>query len=445
MKVDGPPDRFLVGLAVLSLLDEVAGDTALVCLVDDAQWLDQVSAQTLAFVARRLLAERIALVFAARAPGDTDELAGLPELVVGGLGDNDARALLDSVIQGPVDERVRDRIVAETRGNPLALTELTSALTPAELAGGFGLPDARPLTSRIEQSYVRRLHSLPADAQLLVLTAAAEPLGDATLLWRAADRLGITAGAAPPAADAGLIEIGARVRFPHPLVRSAAYRAASPAERQRVHGALADATDRVLDPDRCAWHRALAATMPDEEVASELERSAGRAQARGGLAAAAAFLQRAADLTPDPARRAARALTAAQAMHVAGAPGVAADLLTTVQPGVVDDLQFARAELLRARLAFASSRGSDAPPLLLKAARQLEALDAKLARETYLDAISAAIFAGRLALGAGLREVAEAVREAPAPRRRRPPTPPTCCWTASRASSRSATRMAPRS
>ena len=256
LKVDGPPDRFLVGLAVLSLLDEVAGDTALVCLVDDAEWLDQVSAQTLAFVARRLLAERIALVFAARAPGDTDELAGLPELVVGGLGDNDARALLDSVIQGPVDERVRDRIVAETRGNPLALTELTSALTPAELAGGFGLPDARPLTSRIEQSYVRRLHSLPADAELLVLTAAAEPLGDATLLWRAADRLGITAGAAPPAADAGLIEIGARVRFPHPLVRSAAYRAASPAERQRVHGALADATDRVLDPDRCAWHRA---------------------------------------------------------------------------------------------------------------------------------------------------------------------------------------------
>ena len=306
------PDRFLVGLAVLSLLSDVAEERPLVCVVDDAQWLDRASAQALAFVARRLVAESVAVVFAVRESGDEQDLTGLPELVVHGLADADARALLASVITGPLDERVRDRIVAETRGNPLALLELPRGLTPAELAGGFGLPDAPALSGRIEESFRRRLTPLPPATRLLLLVAAAEPVGDPVLVWRAAERLGVGVEAAAPAEAAGLVEFGGRVRFRHPLVRSAVYRAASPEARQRVHRALAEATDPDLDPDRRAWHRAHATPGLDEEVAAELERSAGRAQARGGLAAAAAFLQRAAELTPDagapgPARAGRRA------------------------------------------------------------------------------------------------------------------------------------------
>ncbi len=282
-----PPDRFLVGLAVLSLLADVAEERPLVCLVDDAQWIDRVSAQTLAFVARRLLAERIALVFAVRESSESDEFVGLPELAVRGLNDFDARALLDSVLKSPVDGPVRDRFVAETRGNPLALLELSLELTPAEIAGGFGLPDARPLSSRIEEGFARRLRPLPAETRRLLLAAAAEPIGDVTLLWRAADRLGIGTEAASVAEEAGLIEIGTRVRFRHPLVRSASYRSESHQDRQEVHRALADVTDPDVDPDRRAWHLAHATQGPDEDVASELERSAGRAQTRGGLAAAA--------------------------------------------------------------------------------------------------------------------------------------------------------------
>jgi hypothetical protein len=296
------PDRFLVGLAVLSLLSAGAEERPLVCLVDDVQWLDQSCRQALAFVARRLMAEPVALVFAVREPSDTHELAGLPELAVEGLGDRDARLLLESAAPGPLDEQVRDRIVAETRGNPLALLELPRGLSPAELAGGFGLPYASPLASRIEQSFLRRLRSLPPETQRILLIAAAEPVGDPLLLWRAADLLGIPASAAAPAAAAGLLRLGVRAVFRHPLVRSATYRLADLDERRRVHSALAEATDREADPDRRAWHRAQAASGPDEEIAGELEHSADRAQARGGLAAAAAFLDRAVALTPDPAR-----------------------------------------------------------------------------------------------------------------------------------------------
>src|SRR5271170_63480 len=416
----GPvPDRFLVGLAVLSLLSEVAERQPLLCVVDDAQWLDRASAQALAFVARRLLADPVALVFAAREEGE--EFRGLPELTVGGLGDGDARELLSSVIGGPLDERVRDRIVAETRGNPLALLELPRGVTPAELAGGFGLPGVpgvahvRGSAGRIEESFRRRVEVLPAGTRRLLLVAAAEPVGEPALVWRAAERLGIGAGALAPAADAGLLTIGERVTFRHPLVRSAVYRAASPAGRRAAHQALADATDPRADPDRRAWHRAQAAPGPDEDVASELERSAGRAQARGGLAAAAAFLERSAALTLDPARRAERALAAAQAKYQAGAFDTAPVLLATAEGGPPDPLRRARADLLRGQIAFSSSRGSDAPPLLLKAARQFEPLDSRLARETYLDALAAATFAGRLALGGGMREVAEAARMAPPP------------------------------
>ena len=298
-----PPDRFMVGLAVLSLLADVAEERPFICIVDDAQWLDHVSAQTLAFVARRLLAERLGLIFALREPTDAHVLDGLPELVLGGLAAEDARLLLDATIPGPLDERVLDRILGEAGGNPLALLELPRGLKPIAVAGGFGLPGELPLTSRIEQGFVRRLEPLPAETRRLVLLAAAEPVGDVTLLWRAAELLGIGPDAAAPAQAAGLVEIGARVRFRHPLVRSAAYRAAPAPERREVHRALAEATDAQLDPDRRAWHRAYAAEGPDEAVAGELERSAGRAQARGGLAAAAAFLEQATALTPDPAQR----------------------------------------------------------------------------------------------------------------------------------------------
>jgi DNA-binding CsgD family transcriptional regulator len=413
------PDRFLVGLAVLSLLAEAGEERPLLCVIDDAQWLDLASAQALGFVARRLLAEPVALVVAAREPGK--EFTGLPELVVGGLGDGDARELLGSVISGPLDERVRERIIAETRGNPLALLELPHGSTPAELAGGFGLPDAPGLAGRIEDSFRRRLEALPPATRQLLLVAAAEPAGDPVLVWRAAGRLGI-AGVAAAAAEAdGLLAIGSRVAFRHPLVRSAAYRAASPEQRQAVHAALAGATDPQADPDRRAWHQAQAVPGPDEQVAAELERSAGRAQARGGVAAAAAFWERAAALTLEPARRARRALAAAQAKYQAGAFDAALGLVATAEAGPPDEFRHARAGLLRGQIAFAASRGSDAPPLLLKAAREFEPLDVRLARETYLEALAAALFAGRLALDGGMQEVAEAARAAPAPRPERPP------------------------
>lgn len=408
------PDHFLVALAVLGLLSEAAEADPLVCLIDDAQWLDRASAQALGFVARRLLAERIAMVFAVREPGDAPELAGLPGLVVEGLSDSDAGSLLAAGIPGRLDERVRDRIVAETRGNPLALLELPRGLTPAELAGGFGLPDAGSLTSRIEQVFLRRLGSLPPDSRQLLLMAAAEPLGDVTLLWRAAERLGIGPDAAAPAEAAELVELRARVRFRHPLVRSAAYRAASPRDRQQVHRALADATDGYADPDRRAWHRAHATAGLDEAVAADLERSAARAQRRGGAAAAAAFLQRAVELTPDPVRRGARALAGAQAKLEAAAPEAASVLLATAELCPLDEHQRALLQRLRAQIAFALRRGSDALPLLLDAAQRLAALDPRLARETYLEALAAAIFAGGLGNRREMREVAAAALAQPA-------------------------------
>jgi DNA-binding CsgD family transcriptional regulator/tetratricopeptide (TPR) repeat protein len=407
------PDPFLVGLAELNLLSEATEEQPLVCLVDDAQWLDRESAQAAGFVARRLVAEPIGMVFAVRGPGDEQVLAGLPDLVVEGLPDGDARALLDSVIRWPLDERVRDRIVAETRGNPLALLELPRGLTPAELAGGFGLPRAQPLSGRIEESFKRRFHALRSEAQRLLLLAAAEPIGDPVLVWRAADRLEIDVEAVDAAESEGLVQFGAQVTFRHPLVRSAIYRSASRQERREVHRALAEVTDPDMDPDRRAWHLAEATLAPDEEVASELERSAGRAQARGGLAAAAAFLERSAALTLDPAQRASRALAAAEANAHAGAFDSALRLLATAEVGPLEELQRALAELLRGEIAFASRRGRDAPPLLLKAAKRLEALDVGIARETHLEALLAAVYAGRFATGGGLRAAGEAARAAP--------------------------------
>jgi DNA-binding CsgD family transcriptional regulator len=407
------PDRFLVALAALSLLAEVAEERPLLCLVDDAQWLDTASRQVLGFVARRLLAEPVALMLAVREPTDERELVGLPEMSLTGLADDDARALLEVVVPGRLDERVRDRIVAETRGNPLALLELYGSVGPAQLAGGFALPDAGDVVDRIEEQYRRRIAALPDATRRLMLLAAGDPVGDATLVWRAAQELGLEREALEPASAEQLLEIGARVRFRHPLVRSAAYRAASADQRRDVHRALAEATDPELDPDRRAWHLAEAAVGPDEDVSAELEGSAGRAQARGGVAAAAAFLERAAALTSDPGRRAGRALAAAQANLQAGAFEAAFAWLAAVEAGPLEDLQRAQVELLRGQIALASSFGSEAPALLLKAARRLESLDIALARQTYLDALTAAFFAGRLEGAGGLHEVSQAARSAP--------------------------------
>ncbi|WP_445149960.1 helix-turn-helix transcriptional regulator [Baekduia sp. Peel2402] len=410
----GPaPDRFMVSLAVLSLLADAAEEQPLICVVDDAQWLDRVSAQTLSFVARRLLAERVGLVFAVRDQADDHALTGLPDLAVEGLGEHDARRLLDATIPGPLDERVRERILAEAAGNPLALLELPRGMTPATVAGGFGLPTAIPLISRLEQRFVRQLEPLPDPARRLLLLAAAEPIGDVRLLRRGAELLGIGLDDAAPAEAIGLIDIGPRVRFRHPLVRSAAYRAASVADRRDVHRALAEATDPEQDPDRRAWHRAQAATGPDEDVAAELERSAGGARARGGVAAQAAFLARATDLTPDAARRGRRALAAAQATFVSAAPEKALELLAVAELCPLDELQHAQLARLRGEVVFALRRGSDAPPQLLEAARRLEAIDPPAARETHLEALGAAMYSGRLADPGGVRKAAEAARAAP--------------------------------
>src|SRR3954451_15709546 len=406
------PDRFLVGLAVLSLFSEAAEQRPLLCVVDDAQWLDQASALTLAFVARRLLAEPVAIVFAAREPGQ--ELLHVSELEVAGVRNGDARALLSSAVRFKLDERVRDRIVAETRGNPLALLELPRGLTARQLAGGFGLVEAQGLAGRIEESFVHRVETLSDDARRLLLVAAAEPVGDPLLLLAASQRLGIALSATDAETDA-LLALGERVTFRHPLVRSAVYRTATREQRREVHLALAEATDRTLDPDRRAWHLATAAAGPDEPVAAALEQSASRAQARGGLAAAAAFLHRSVALSGDPQQRVRRALAAAQASLDAGMFEGALELLALAEASTPDELQAAHVELLRGQIAFASRMGPTAPPLLLKAAQRLERLDPELARETYLDAWGAAFFAGRLASAGSLGEVSRAAKSAPRP------------------------------
>ncbi|BEL02006.1 LuxR family transcriptional regulator [Actinoplanes sichuanensis] len=434
-----PPEGLVIGLAVLGLLAEAAAEQPLICVVDDAQWLDRMSEVILTFVARRLDSESVALIFAVRGT----VLDGLPDLLLEGLPDAEARALLDSVLPGLVDTRVRDRIVAETRGNPLALLELPRDLSPAELAFGFGQstrefgqsprgfgqgprgfeqspggfgPGPRgeaSVAGRVEETFQRRIAALPEDARTLLLAAAVEPVGDVPLLWRAAQRLGVGPEAAAPVEAAGLVEFGARVRFRHPLVRSASHRSAGAAELRAVHHALAEVTDPERDPDRRAWHRAHAAIGPDEPVAAELEQSAGRALARGGRAAAASFLERAAELTIDPEARAARTVAAARARFASGAVGAVPELLAAAELGPHDPVRQAEIERLRARVAFAANSGRAAVTPLLEAADRLRALDPAAARATFLAAIGAAVNAGRLG-GDDLRRVAEAARTVPA-------------------------------
>ena len=418
--VGATPDRFLVGLAVLSLMAAAANDQPLLCVVDDAQWLDQVSVQTLGFVARRLMADPVALVFAVRTTSGEQVLAGLPELTLSGLSDDDARELLDSVVLGRLDPRVRDRIVAETRGVPLALLEVPRNVSVAELAGGFWNAAGRASAGQIEDGFVRRIRSLPEPTQRLLLVAAAEPVGDAALFLRVAAQLGIAVDALAPAEAAGMIEFGPRMRFHHPLMRSAAYRAADLTERRAIHRVLAEATNPESDPDRRAWHAASAAAGPDDAVAAELEASAGRAQTRGGIAAAAAFLERATVLTSDPILRGSRAIAAARAKRDAAAPAAAQELLAIAELGHLSDLQRARVGRMRAQMEFARSRAgepgalriSDAAAQLLDAADGLDDLDDELARETYLEALTAAMYAGRLGEPNRLARIAEAGRAA---------------------------------
>ena len=410
------PDRFAVGMATLGLLSDLATERPIVCVVDDAQWLDQASAQALAFVARHLAAAPAAVIFAVRSPADEQGLAGLPEFQLRGLADADAGTLLDSMPIGPLDERVRDRIIAEARGNPQALLEMLRGLTPGDLAGGFGLPGVVPTPSRIQEGYQHQLALLPPATQLLLLVAAAEPAGDALLVWRAARHLGIQAEAAEPAVAAGLAEFSGQVRFCHPQARAAVYRAATRRQRQSVHHALAETAGSDIGPDQRAWHRAQATSQPDEDVAAELMRSAGQARARGGLAAVAAFGERAAELTPELPCRARRALSAAEANWEAGALDSARRLLAAAQSGPLDELGWARAELLRAQLAARQGQGPDALPLLLDAAKRLEPLDAALAREAYREAFCAALTVRRLGMDGGMTQVAEAIRAVPGSR-----------------------------
>ncbi|MFI7067573.1 AAA family ATPase [Kribbella sp. NPDC050124] len=408
-----PPERFLIGLAVLTLLSEAAGDEPLVCLVDDAQWLDRASTEALTFVARRLEAEAVVLVFGLRPDRNQESWEGLPYLTLRGLPDDEAEALLESALIGPVDDRVRRRILAEAHGNPLALLELPRWWTTAELTFGAQPAQPRTLTSRMEEVIRRQLEALPVESRRLLLTAAAEPLGDIHLLWRATALIGVGTDAAVPAQQAGLIELRDTVRFRHPMIRSVAYRFATVPERQAVHGALAEVTDPALDPDRRAWHRAHAAAGPDEVVAAELEHCADRALSQGGLAAAAAFLEQAALLTPNASARAERQLSAAESMLHAGTYEASLNLLAVAEHGPLGDLQRARIDVLRAQVAFASRHGNEALPQLLAAAQRMEPLDAERALDSYLDALTAALFAGRLASGPGPSEVAQAARSAP--------------------------------
>ncbi|WP_326835205.1 AAA family ATPase [Amycolatopsis rhabdoformis] len=425
LALGNPPDLFVVGLAVLTLLAEAAAEQPLVCVVDDAQWLDSASIGALSIVARRLRVDPVAMIFAVREGHQNPDLAGLerlPGLALTGLGDREARALLAATVPGPMDERVRERILAEARGNPLALRELPRSANVPAFAGGFGsVGDERPMSRRIERSFAARLSALPADTRLLLLIAAADPVGEPDVLWRAADLLGVPESAAEPAERAGLISLGHRVRFRHPLIRSAVYGAGGRTDRRRVHQALADAIDARGDGEHRAWHRGQATTVPDETVAGELERMAERARARGGMAAAAAFLEQATELTPDSAERARRALAAARTKLNAGAPNEALTLLAYVQAAPPDLMRQAQVELLRAQIAFSLNRGRDAPALLLSAAEHLKDLDPLLSRETYLETMVASVFAGRLTgaqdTPAGMARAARSAPPAPAPPR----------------------------
>jgi DNA-binding CsgD family transcriptional regulator len=410
----GPPaDRFLIGLAALTLLAD-RDDEPLLCVVDDAQWLDRESLDALAFVGRRLHADRVALLFAARSGTGTHlPFDGLPILPVEGLADDSALELLTQVVAGTLDTEVARRVVAETRGCPLALTELAVDLSSEQLAGAGVLPAPLPISGRLETHFLRHVRALPADTQTLLLIAAAEPSGDPALLWNAAAALGVAADAADAAEKAGLLVIHTGVEFRHPLIRSAVYGSAAPPERRRVHAALAALTDATTEPTRRVWHLAAAAVGPDESVAAELERCASDAHDRGRYAEEAALLSRAAELTSDSRLRATRMLAAAQTHLVAGAPHAAETLLQLAKPHLDGPLVNAQAQRLQAALN-SFTLPNEIPSVLLAAATALEALDVRLSRATYVEAIEACLVSCQLTKGTTPIAVARAALAAPA-------------------------------
>jgi len=411
---DGPPDRFQVGLATLTLMADAAADVPLLCVIDDTQWLDLESADVLCFVARRLYADRIAFLFAVREPIERRvSLAGVPELHIGGLTERDAIRLVASVATGPVDGQVSQRIIAETQGNPLAILELTAELTPRQLSNTLLLPDPLPIGSRLQQRFIRQLKGLPAATQTLLLLAAAEPSGDAVVLWRAAKALGLDRQALAPAEANRLMVVGPHVAFRHPLIRSAIYYKAPAAERRRMHEVLAAATDATIDHDRHAWHRAAAAVEPDEEVAAELAQCGERAQRRGSYSSAAAFLSRAAELTPDPGIRAQRLMAAARGSLIAGTPDGAQAFLDEAMPGLGDPLQRALARSLEGGVRFALGQGGQTAVMLLDAARAMVPIDPALARHALVGALEAAVYIQPATTGPVLREIAGEAKAIP--------------------------------
>ncbi|MEU9883736.1 ATP-binding protein [Streptomyces phaeochromogenes] len=405
----GAPDVFRIGVATLELLSCAARERPLLCLIDDAQWLDTASSKVLTFLARRVTCEPVAMMFAARPNRAAGELDELPGLFVGGLSDTDARTLLAAKSHVTLDDQVRQRIMAEARGNPLALLELPRA-------GGFAPPDTSSVPTRIERSFRARLDELPDAVRLLLTVASADPTGDPGLLWPAARQLDLDLTASSEAATAtGLVEFSTRVRFCHPLARSAVYRAAEAEQRRTAHRVLAEVTDPVTDPDRRAWHRAQAGTGPDEDVAAELERSAFRARSRGGAVAAAAFLERAAELSLDAGRRTERTLTAVRAQLDAGMNDSAAQLLTTVENAALGELQHARVDLLRGQIAFVRNTDRNGPMFMLRAAQRLAEPDPEWSRECFLDALEMSLVVGR-ATGVMDMVLAAARSSAPTPR-----------------------------
>jgi DNA-binding CsgD family transcriptional regulator len=413
--VAGPPaDRFLVALAVLTLLAEAASAVPLVCVIDDLQWLDPESVVVLGFVARRLYAERVVLLFAVREPaGELPALAGLPELVVAGLAEDAALELLASLAPGRLSPAVGARIVAETGGNPLALVEVAGELSPDQLAGAEALPEPLPAAGSLEQAFGRRVRRLPAEARLLLAVAAAEPTASEALLWRAAGQLGIDPDAAAAADLGDLAEVDSQVAFRHPLVRSAVYYGIPLGQRRLIHQALA-AVEDGSEPDRVAWHLGMAAVGSDEAVAARLEQAAGRARDRGGYAATVTFLTRAAELSAGEGPRAGRLLAAAEAALIAGQPFRAGALLEEATPNLGDPLARAQARRLQGTLRLALGRADEAATVLLEAARALAPTDVRGAREALLEALRAALYVGWSASQAVLAEIADAARALPA-------------------------------
>ena len=414
LRAGAPPDRFLVGLATLTILASAASEKPLLCIVDDTQWLDIESSEVLAFVARRLVADRIALLFAVREPAERHvALTGLPEMHIGGLLAEDAQSLLATVAGVPLDAQVSDRIIAETEGNPLAILELTADLTQRQLGSAWLLAEPLPIGTRLQQRFVGQVRGLPADTQTFLLLAATASSDDPVVVWRAAQQLGLEREAVAAAEAQRLLVVGPQIAFRHPLIRSAIYHSAPAAERRRMHAALAAAGGPVADPDRHAWHRAAAAVEPDEEVAVELAQRGADAQQRGSYAASAAFLSRAAELTPDRGIRADRLAAAAQASLMAGAPDRAQALLDEAMPGLEDPLQRAQARSLEGGVRFALGQGGETALILLEAARSVAPFDGALARQMLLGALEAAIWIQPATTGPVLREIAGAARGLP--------------------------------